>query len=233
MSNELLWILLLLVTFAVQILAYRLFGKIGLYVWTVVAIILANIQVMKTIGMFGMVTALGNIIYGSTFLSTDILSENHGEKSAKKAVWLGFFMLIATTIIMQITLQFTPDVTDELSPALQQIFGLLPRITIASLLAYLISQNFDVFFYNFLKKRTKHIWIRNNLSTMVSQFIDNVIFTFIAFVGLFGIFGWSQVFEWNIIIEIFVVSYIMKWVVAVLDTPFIYLSRKIKRRYLS
>lgn len=224
MFNELLWLELMIIIFLLTIIAYRLFGKNGLYAWMAIAIVLANIQVMKTIKIFGFVTALGNIIYGTTFLATDILCENYSKKEAKKAVWIGFFMLTATTIIMQLTLFFIPDVTDTLSPALQQIFSLLPRITFASLTAYLLSQNLDVFFYNFLKKKTKHLWIRNNLSTMVSQFVDNVIFTAIAFIG---------VFSFNIILQIFFVSYIMKWVIAAFDTPFLYLSRYIKRKYWS
>ena len=235
MLNELLWILLLLVTFIIQILAYRFFGKNGLYAWIAVAIILANIQVMKTVGFFGLVTALGNIIYGTTFLTTDILCENYGKKEARKAVWIGFFMLITVTIVMQISLLFIPHESDTLSPALQQIFGLLPRIAIASLTAYLISQFHDVWAFAFWKKlfKGKHLWFRNNLSTMSSQLIDNVIFTWIAFVGLFGLFGWERVFDWPIIFQIFIVSYVMKWIVAVFDTPFVYLSRVIKRKYYS
>jgi len=86
MSNELLWLLLLFLNFGIIILAYRFFGRIGLYCWIAVAVILANIQVTKTIQLFGFVTALGNIIYSTTFLATDILNENHGKKAARKAV---------------------------------------------------------------------------------------------------------------------------------------------------
>lgn len=234
MINELLWVLLLIVTFLLQILAYRLWGKTGLYCWIAMSVIIANIQVMKTIGIFGLVTAMGNIIYSSTFLATDIISENHGKKEAKKAVWIGFFILISTTIVMQLTLHFIPHESDTLSPALNQIFGLLPRIAIASLIAYLISQHHDVWAFEFWKKvfKGKHLWIRNNFSTMTSQLLDNVIFTWIAFVGFFGLFGWTQVFTWGIIIQIFLVSYAMKWLVAVVDTPFVYLSKVIKKRYL-
>jgi len=72
------------------------------------AIIIANIQVTKIIEVFGLVTAMGNVIYGSTFLVTDILTEKHGVKEAKKAVLIGFFAMVFATIIMQITLLFKP-----------------------------------------------------------------------------------------------------------------------------
>ncbi len=230
MINEGLWFLLMFVNFTGIILSYRLFGKTGLYVWISMAIILANIQVMKTIRFFGLVTAMGNIIYGTTFLATDILCENHGRREARKGVLTGFFVLLLTTLIMQISLMFIPDETDTLSPALEQIFGLLPRITVASLTAYVVSQLHDVWAFDFWKRKTegRHLWLRNNLSTLVSQLMDNVIFTWIAFVG-FGVF-WEMVFPPEIIIQIFITSYIMKFIVAIFDTPFIYLSRRISAK---
>ena len=221
MINELLWIGLLLTSFLIVILAYKLFGITGLYVWTAVGVILANIQVMKTIQIFGLVTAMGNVIYSSLFLVTDIINENHSNKDAQKAVWIGFFVLITTTIIMQISIQFIPDESDFLSEHITAIFSVLPRIAFASLIAYLISQSHDVWFYAKLKKRHKkrYLWLRNNLSTVTSQLIDNVIFSLIAFVG---------VFSWNIIGQIFLTSFILKVIVATCDTPFVYLARKIK-----
>ena len=221
MVNEILWIGLLLTSFLIVILAYKLFGKTGLYVWTAVAVILANIQVMKTIQIFGLVTAMGNVIYSSLFLVTDIINENHSKKDAQKAVWIGFFVLIATTIIMQISIQFVPDESDFLSEHITAIFSVLPRIAFASLIAYLISQSHDVWFYAKLKNRHKkrYLWLRNNLSTVTSQLLDNTIFTLIAFVG---------VFTWDVIVQIFLTSFILKVIVAACDTPFVYLSRKIK-----
>jgi queuosine precursor transporter len=221
MINELLWIGLLLTSFFIVIIAYKLFGKTGLYVWTAAAVIIANIQVMKTIQIFGLVTALGNVIYSSLFLVTDIINENHSKKDAQKAVWIGFFVLISTTIIMQISIQFIPDSSDFLSEHITAIFSFLPRITLASLTAYLISQSHDVWIFAKIKKRHKKrfLWFRNNLSTITSQLIDNIIFTLIAFVG---------VFSWNIIGQIFLTSYILKILIAFCDTPFIYLARRIK-----
>jgi len=223
MINEVLWIGLIFSCFIGVILAYRLFGKTGLYIWTAIGVILANIQVMKTIQIFGLVTALGNVIYSSLFLVTDILNENHSKKDAQKAVWIGFFVLIATTIIMQITIQFIPDESDFLSENITKIFSFLPRIAFASLLAYLISQNHDVWFFARLKNKHKKkmLWFRNNLSTISSQLIDNIIFTLIAFVGVFSA---------SVIIQIFITSLIMKVIVASCDTPFIYLARRIKNK---
>jgi len=228
LSNEALWFLLLIVSFISITLAYRLFGRMGLYVWVGMAIILANIQVAKMIEFFGLLTAMGNIIYGSTFLATDILAEKYGKEYARKGVFIGFFVLIAVTIIMQITLLFTPAPEDTLDPALRQIFGFMPDVTIASLTAYIISQLHDVWAFHFWKDKTKgkFLWLRNNASTLVSQLIDNATFTLLFFVifnpEIFAEIGWQGV------IEIFATSYIMKFVVAILDTPFIYLAVRMK-----
>jgi uncharacterized integral membrane protein (TIGR00697 family) len=221
MINEVLWIGSLIISFLLVILAYKLFGKTGLYVWTAVGVILANIQVMKTVEVFGFVTALGTVIYSSLFLVTDIINENHSKKDAQKAVWIGFFVLIVTTIMMQITIYFIPDESDFLSEHISAIFSFLPRIAFASLIAYIISQNHDVWFFAKMKKihKKKHLWLRNNLSTIVSQLVDNIVFTLIAFFG---------VFSWNIIGQIFLTSMIMKIIVAACDTPFVYWARKIK-----
>jgi uncharacterized integral membrane protein (TIGR00697 family) len=223
MINELLWIGLLITSFLIVILAYRLFGKTGLYVWTAVGVILANIQVMKTVQVFGLVTALGNVIYSSLFLVTDIINENHSKKDAQKAVWIGFFVLLTTTIVMQITISFIPHESDFLSEHITEIFTFLPRIALASLIAYLISQSHDVWFFATLKNRYHHkfLWLRNNLSTISSQLIDNIIFTLIAFTGIFS---------WDIIIQIFLTSMIMKIFVATCDTPFVYWARNIYKK---
>ena len=221
MINEILWIGLLVSNFLMVLFAYKFFGRTGLYIWTAVGVILANIQVMKTIEVFGLVTALGNVVYSSLFLVTDIINENYSEKDANKAVWIGFFVLIATTIIMQITIQFIPDESDFLSEHITAIFSFLPRITFASLTAYLISQSHDVWFFATMKRKhkRKYLWLRNNLSTITSQLIDNVVFTLIAFVGIFS---------WSIIGQIFLTSMIMKVIVSVCDTPFVYWARRFK-----
>lgn len=216
MTNEYLWVALLLLTFIGIMGAYKLFGRTGLYAWVAVAVILANIQVLKTIELFGFVVTLGNIMYSTSFLVTDILNEKYGRKEAEKAVWLGFYVLFAMTAIMQVCLWFVPDISDFAHPSLLTLFGIMPRIALASATAYLLSQLHDVWAFDFWRKRfgkSSQLWIRNNASTMVSQLIDSSIFCTIAFLGLFPM----EVF-WSI----FWTSYFLKWIVAACDTPFVY-----------
>lgn len=219
LSNELLWFLLLLANFSAILLSYRFFGKLGLYIWIPIATILANIQVLKMVDLLSIGVTLGNITYASSFLVTDILSENYGKKSATRAVFIGFFSLAATVIIMNIALMFKPNEVDFIQESLKNIFTLLPRIAMASLIAYGVSQLHDVWAYNFWKNifpGMKFLWLRNNASTMVSQLLDSVIFTFIAFWGLL---------PQSEFVQILISTYVVKWIVAVIDTPFLYLAR--------
>ncbi|MGR3764763.1 queuosine precursor transporter [Rossellomorea sp. NS-SX7] len=213
-------LLFVLITFSLLLIMYRMFGRTGLFVWIGVSTILANLQVVKTIEIFGLTATLGNAMYGSAFLVTDILNERYGKKEAQKAVWLGFFTLIIMTIIMQLALLFQPHQEDIAQEALSIIFGLIPRIALGSLAAYLISQFTDVYIFSFLKKRFPsdgQFWIRNNGSTMISQLIDTLVFTSIAFLGTFPFDIW---------LEIFITTYLLKWLISLLDTPFGYLAKR-------
>lgn len=223
-SNEILWFLMLGVNFLMILLFYRFFGKIGLFVWTPVAVILANIQVLKAVDLFGFSATLGNIVYATSFLVTDILSENYGKDDARRAVYIGFLSLISMTVLMQIALVFTPAEEDFAQASLKVLFGIMPRIALASLIAYGLSQMHDVWAYHFWKRirpQKGFIWLRNNLSTMVSQAIDTLVFTSIAFAGVFT----GPVF-W----EIMATTYLFKFIVALADTPFIYIARNWKDR---
>ncbi len=218
--NELLWAGMLLLNFIAIVVAYRLWGKTGLYVWVPIAAIVANIQVTKTIELFGLTATLGNIVYAGSFLVTDILSENHGKKDARRAVGIGFFSLIVMTLLMNFAILFEPAEGDFAHGSLTTLFSLMPRIVAASLVAYGLSQLHDIWSYNLWKERLparKYIWLRNNISTMISQLIDSIVFTAVAFLG---------VFPMQVLIEIAISTYLLKWLVAVLDTPFIYLASR-------
>lgn len=220
MSNELIWLIFLVLDFGLALLAIKAFGKSALYALVIVGIILCNIQVLKLVNLFGLTVTLGNIAYGSIFLATDLISECYGKKEASKAVLLGFFSLVAFTLFVQLTNLAIPSEFDTNSDLLAQLFKLSPRITLASITAYLISQYHDVWAFHWWKQKTngKHLWLRNNMSTIISQLLDSVLFVFIAFYG---------VYEFNVVMSIFYTTLFFKWVIAILDTPIVYIGKYI------
>lgn len=221
MFNEVLGIGFAILNMIFVLLMYKFFGRTGLFVWVGFATVLANIQVVKLIEIFGLTATLGNAVYGSIFLVTDILNEKYGKKEAKKAVWLGFSSLIMMTIIMQVVLQFEPAPDDFAQESLTTIFGLIPRIALGSMIAYIISQYTDVLIFSFLRKLFPSdgaFWIRNNGSTMLSQLLDTLIFTAIAFLGVYPTDVW---------ISIFISTYVLKFLVSIVGTPFGYLAKRI------
>lgn len=215
-------ILFVAVHFALFLISYRLFGRKGLYAWIGFATVLANIQVTKTIEMFGIVMTLGNTIYTTIYMATDLLNEKYGTESARRAVWFGFFSLLASTVLMQMTLVFTPQETDIAQSSMETLFGLMPRLAAGSLAAYFISQFLDVRLYSLLKARFPvyhQFWIRTNGSTGLSQFVDSLVFCSIAFAG---------VYEWGVWLEILATTYILKFVISVSATPVLYWARSMK-----
>jgi len=219
--NELIWLLFAIVNFSLILVVYKLFGKNGLFAWIAMGSVLANIQVTKTVELFGLTATLGNIMYGTLFLVTDSLNEKYGLKDAKKAVYIGFFTLISMVVIMQLALLFEPHSDDFAHGALSTIFEVMPRIALGSITAYLISQLFDVHLFQKIKAlyhTDKQLYIRNMGSTIASQFLDTLIFVPIAFLGLY---------PFEVVVSIFITTYIIKLIVALLDTPFVYLIKRI------
>ncbi len=219
MKNELLWLLVLLIDFGVLLLVYKFLGRIGLLVWVAMATVIANIQVIKVVELCGLTATLGNVLYASIFLATDILSENYSRKDAALAVLVGFISMVTLPILMTLSLWFTPGEGDFSQEALQTLFGLVPRVVAGSAIAYLVSQTHDVWSYHLLKRwrpGTKMLWLRNNGSTFISQLLDSIIFATIAFYGLY---------PWRAFLEIVITTYLLKAVCAFLDTPFIYLAK--------
>ncbi|MFC2019365.1 queuosine precursor transporter [Chloroflexota bacterium] len=223
--NSLLWFGFIIVDLGLAVLIYRYFGKVGLYILIVASVITANIQVVKTIELFGMVATLGNVLYASIFFATDLLNEVYGKQAARRGVWLGFLGMVLVTLWMQVGLQFIPDASDFAQGALSTIFGLMPRIAAGSLIAYLLSQHHDVFAFNFWKRKAKgrHLWLRNCASTMVSQAIDTLVFCAIALWGVFDTATWLQILA---------TTYFLKFIVALIDTPFIYLAKRLSGKVI-
>lgn len=227
--NELVLILSLFVIYGSTILCYRLFGKSGLFAFGAIATVLANIEVLILVKAFGFEQTLGNVLFASTFLITDILSENEGKKEANKAVNIGIFAAVFMVAMTQIWLLFTPSASDWAFPSVKALFSVTPRLLAASLLALIISQKLDVFLYHkwweITERKTGNkkafLWLRNNGSTLVSQIVNTLVFNLVAFAGIYNT---------STLISIVVSSYLIYFFTSLLDTPFVYIARKMKQR---
>ena len=222
--NEFLWLLYILINYTFVLFSYKKWGKLGLLIFIPLSIVIANIQVNKLMLLFGVETTMGNIAYGSIFLIEDILSENYGKKYAKHVISIGFATMIFTTIIMNIAVIITSSANDTAQVHLYALFKPFYRLTIASLIAYCVSSFIDIYLYQVIRNiwpSFKNIWIRNNLSTIFSQIIDNIIFTVVAFAG---------VFEFKILISIMFSTYFLKLIISIFDTPFVYIAAFWKKK---
>lgn len=226
MTNELLLLTTLIAEYGAVVLLYRWLGKQGLYLWTVLATIAANIEVLMLVDAFGMEMTLGNILFATTFLVTDIISEIFGKEDSKRAVVLGIATSVVFIFISQSWLLYQPSPNDFASPAVAAVFSHTPRLMIASIVVYVIVQFFDVWLYhrwwNFTTCRygdtERFLWLRNNGSTLVSQLLNTVLYTLFAFFG---------VYDTATLISVMISSYVIFIVTSLADTPFVYLARRI------
>ncbi len=218
MSNEVLFFIEFFAVFSGVLVMYKAFGKHGLYAWMIFAAVVSNLQVQKYIHVFGITATLGNALYASSFLATDILSENFSDREARKGVFMGFAVMLIMLLVYAITLWFVPEPFDVAHDSLKNVIGFTSmRIVAASFAAYLISNTLDITFFSKIHSKYPRLpWLRNNGSTFVSQLIDTAVFVPCAFYGAVD----SKSF-WEILIS----TYIFKVVGALIDTPFFYASR--------
>ncbi|MCI3143807.1 queuosine precursor transporter [Staphylococcus hominis] len=224
MYNEFFGIATFFVTFIVMVLMYRCFGKQGLIAWVAIGTIIANIQVIKTVDIFGISATLGNVMFASIYLATDILNDIYGRKVAKRAVWLGFSSTLVMIIVMQMSLHFIPAPEDVSQKALSTIFDLVPRIALGSIIAYIIGQHVDVFIFSMIKKvfqSDKTFIIRAYGSTVLSSIIDTALFVTIAFIGTLPA---------SVVFEIFITTYVLKLVSTIFNVPFGYIAKSFYRK---
>jgi uncharacterized integral membrane protein (TIGR00697 family) len=225
-NQEALWLLTLVVDLAGTVLLYRFFGKAGLQVAIATAIILANLQGPKLTIIFGMQTSLGVIFYSSIFFATDVLSENYGKAEANKAVRMGFAVSLIVLIMLSLALLYLPSSNPEtaaysasIHEAFATIVNFTPRFIFGSLLAYYVSQSFDVWAFHKIKQMTgeRWLWLRNNASTMSSQVIDTAIYSLVA---------WWGIVDLKTAIALGAAKYVFKLGIAMIDTVFIYWAKR-------
>ncbi len=210
------WTALTLSAICIVLILSSIYGKeiaVGAYASLTV---IANIIAVKLISVGNIVAPAGVIVYSITFLITDFISEIYGKDVAKKAVITGFVANVIAVFSIVIAVQWTPApfLSEDFVKAFNTVFSYTPRIVAASFTAFIVSQTHDVYAYHFLRKlsKGKYLWLRNNGSTIVSQFIDTAIFITIAFYGVAPIF------------KLIIGQYLLKVAIALLDTPFLYIS---------
>ena len=208
--------------------AYRLWGDQGLYAMTVAVTLLANIEVLILVTAFGMEQTLGNVLFAATFLITDILSENTGKAAANRAVFLGIGASVFFALLTASWMLYTPAESDRAMPSIRAIFSTTPRLVLASMSVYAVSQLLDVWLYHkwwdFTDKKfgdhRKYLWLRNNGSTLISQLVNTVLFNLGAFAGMEG-------YTPSLLASIILAGYAIYVVTSLLDTPVVYLARRI------
>ncbi|MFQ6022121.1 MAG: queuosine precursor transporter [Acidiferrobacterales bacterium] len=179
------------------------------------SVVVANVTASKVVELWGLTFAAGALAYCITFPITDVVTEVWGKTTARKVVWAGLMGNIVMIVLIPLAVISPPAPFYEHQDAYARILGFVPRTVLASIVAYLIAQLHDVWAFHFWSRITggRHLWLRNNLSTMTSQFIDSAIFVLVAFAG---------VFSWEVLVPIFIGQYVVKLVIAALDTPVVY-----------
>ena len=227
-NQELLWVLTVVYDLGLAIILYRFFGKYGLYAAVILGIVLGNLQGGKVsqLEFFGysFTASMGAILYSGIYFATDVLNEKFGREEANRAVMLGFVANIAVMITLLISVQFRPsEITGsalEVHNAISTLAGYSPFFVIGSLIAYLVSQTFDVWIFHRIKVLTdgKYLWLRNNVSTITSQALDTFLYTFVWVIGTELSFAAA--------FGIALTKYVFKVIISLVDTIFIYWVRK-------
>lgn len=209
--------------------AERFFKLAGLYVYTAIGVVVANMSVLKTVqfSFYPTPMALGTIVFSSLFLCSDMINERYGKEAALKSMWLGFFGYFMALVLMLLTLGYGDSPSAYFQSAALFLLIPGPSLFLASLIAYFLGQYVDVWVYSFLRLKTgkKALWLRSFLSTFVAIFIDNTIFSVLAW-HVFALMplGFSEIF-WVYILG----ASVLRVAVSIGNVPFMYMFKFLNR----
>ena len=235
LSSELLSFILFVTCSFIILFMLRFFGAVGLYIYNTIALIMANIQVLTAaeFSFSSKPVALGTVVFATTFLVSDILTEYYDKETAKTALWLSFWGQVFVTVVMVFSLGYKVIETSSLpsevatvcmtnSLAMLQLFSPSPRLLAASMLAYVISQLFDIWVFHKIRNlsHNRWLWLRVNASTLLSGLLDNAVFSVLAWVILNPI-----PVDFSTLVFTFILgTYLIRVIISFLSTPIIYLS---------
>ena len=227
---EWLWVLTVFYDLFIVVGLFYFFGRSGLYIAVILGIVLGNLQGGKVsdLEVFGytFTVSMGAIMYSGIYFATDLINEKYGRTFANEAVILGAIANVVVMLTLVLSTYYLPSEIAKSSDAVHEAISTLayysPWFVIGSLTAYLISQTFDVWMFHKLKVLTngKYLWLRNNVSTLSSQALDTLIYTFV----------WVLAGDMTFIValSIALTKYIFKIFIALLDTIFIYLVKDVR-----
>ena len=222
--------LILILLWIIGITAFSLIGAwyarryekpdalIGLYV---AFVLISNILAFKIaafdLGFYTFFAPAAVLVFSVTFLMTDIVNEKFGRKETHKMIFVAFLTQVAATFFIYLAINFPSAPFWSEQEAFAKIFGFIPRVILASWVAFLISENFDAYIFAWFKKITdgKHLWMRNIFSSIPSMALDTIIFVVIAFYGI------------QPLLPLIIGVLVLKWIVGIVDIPFMYLNRAI------
>lgn len=218
--NIVLGIISIIATFSIVVCMEKMFKKEGLYVWISIATITANILVCKSIDILELTASLGNVMFASIFLATDILSEKYDVKDSRKAVILAIVSQIIFIMTTTLAISYIPSETDLSNDSMKTLFSINTRVSISSIVMFGASNMLDIYLFEKLKRKfPKQLWLRNNVSTIISNCLENYFFVFFAFVGIYN---------YSTILSIATTTSILEIIIAICDTPFMYIAKKLK-----
>ena len=220
--------LALIVLWIIGITSFTLFGAwyarryerpdalIGLYVaFVAISQIMAAKIAEYDLGFITVTAPAAVLVYSVTYLFTDIVNERFGRREVHKMILIAFVTQVALIFFLWLGTELTPASFWDDQEAWESIIGLVPRITLASWVAFLVSENFDAWVFDVFRKKTqgRHLWMRNVFSSIPALTIDTLLFISIAFWGAMPLRGLieGQIFT--------------KWLVGLVNIPFMYFNR--------
>lgn len=228
-NAEIVSLLMLIICGMIILVKFRMLGLLGLYLYNAVAIIASNIQVLQVsdFHIFNEKMALGTIVFATSFLVSDMIAEHYGVEAARKNIYVCFAAQISFVLIMFISCLYNPSSGYEnIAQAFDIIFTPAIKILIASIIAYASGQYYDIIIFKKIRDFTgsNFLWFRTISSTAISGFIDNFVFSYIAWILLS-----SEPITIEELFKIYIfASYFSRITVNILTTPIIYISYFVK-----
>jgi len=215
--NEFIFLLHTIVISSFALISLKL-GRSALVSFISIQCILANLFVVKQTTLFGLTATCADAFTIGSVLGLNLLQEYHGKIQARKAIWISFFFLVFYALVAHIHIQYLPSASDTMHSHFFPILTFMPRIVVASFTAYLIVQHLDSLLYGYLQQyfQGRYLVLRNYTSIAICQLLDTILFSLL---GLYGIV--------DNIMQVMLISYIIKLVTIVLATPFVAFSKQL------